>query len=97
MSIENSNEPLLDSKKQRFTLFPIDPEYKDIWQSYKGQQASFWTAEEIDLSKDKNDWENKLSNDEKFFIKHILAFFAGSDGIVNMNILERFYYYALVT
>jgi ribonucleotide reductase beta subunit family protein with ferritin-like domain len=90
MSIENSNEPLLDSSKQRFTLFPIDPEYKDIWQSYKGQQASFWTAEEIDLSKDKNDWENKLSNDEKFFIKHILAFFAGSDGIVNMNILERF-------
>jgi len=90
MSIENQLEPLLDSKKQRFTLFPIDPEYKDIWQSYKGQQASFWTAEEIDLSKDRNDWENKLNADEKFFIKHILAFFAGSDGIVNMNLLERF-------
>ena len=90
MSIENSIEPLLDPKKQRFTLFPIDPEYKDVWQSYKGQQASFWTAEEIDLSKDRNHWDNKLNEDEKFFIKHILAFFAGSDGIVNMNLLERF-------
>jgi len=90
MSVLVQNEPLLDSSKQRFTLFPIDPEYKDIWQSYKGQQASFWTAEEIDLSKDRNDWDNKLNNDEKFFIKHILAFFAGSDGIVNMNLLERF-------
>jgi ribonucleotide reductase beta subunit family protein with ferritin-like domain len=90
MSTEILIEPLLDEKKQRFTLFPIDPEYNDIWESYKRQQASIWTAEEIDLSKDRNDWDNKLNADEKFFVKYILAFFAGSDGIVNMNILERF-------
>jgi ribonucleotide reductase beta subunit family protein with ferritin-like domain len=84
----SNNEPLLDPSEQRFTLFPI--RHKDIWDCYKKQQASFWTAEELDLSKDKNDWDNKLNNDERFFIKHILAFFAGSDGLVNMNLLERF-------
>lgn len=83
-----SYEPLLDPSEQRFTLFPI--RHKDIWDCYKRQQASFWTAEELDLSKDKNDWENKLNNDERYFVKHILAFFAGSDGLVNMNLLERF-------
>jgi len=88
MKTTNNYEPLLDPKEQRFTLFPI--RHKDIWESYKKQQASFWTAEEIDLSKDRIDWDNKLTNDEKYFIKHILAFFAGSDGIVNMNLLERF-------
>jgi len=81
-------EPLLDPSEQRFTLFPI--RHKDIWDCYKRQQASFWTAEELDLSKDRADWDNKLNKDEKFFIKHILAFFAGSDGLVNMNLLERF-------
>ena len=83
-----SCEPLLDPSEQRLTLFPI--RHQDIWECYKKQQASFWTAEELDLSKDKNHWDNKLNDDERFFIKHILAFFAGSDGLVNMNLLERF-------
>lgn len=83
-----SYEPLLDPSEQRLTLFPI--RHQDIWECYKKQQASFWTAEELDLSKDKNHWDNKLNDDERFFIKHILAFFAGSDGLVNMNLLERF-------
>lgn len=61
-----------------------------IWASYKRAEASFWTAEEIDLSKDMHDWENKLNDDEKHFIKHVLAFFAASDGIVNENLIERF-------
>jgi len=88
MSTNKQFEPLLDPSEQRFTLFPI--KHRDIWDSYKKQQASFWTAEELDLSKDRNDWDNKLNEDERYFIKHILAFFAGSDGIVNLNILERF-------
>ena len=86
--MEILSEPLLDPNEQRFTLFPI--RHQDIWDCYKKQQASFWTAEELDLSKDKSDWDNKLNNDERYFIKHILAFFAGSDGLVNMNLLERF-------
>lgn len=57
---------------------------------YKKAEASFWTAEEIDLSKDLYDWEHRLNADEKFFISHVLAFFAASDGIVNENLLERF-------
>jgi ribonucleoside-diphosphate reductase subunit M2 len=61
-----------------------------IWRMYKKAMASFWTAEEIDLSKDIHDWNNKLNNDERFFISHVLAFFAASDGIVNENLLERF-------
>jgi ribonucleoside-diphosphate reductase subunit M2 len=61
-----------------------------IWQMYKKAEASFWTAEEIDLSKDMHDWNNRLNDDEKFFVSHILAFFAASDGIVNENLVERF-------
>ena len=61
-----------------------------IWQMYKKAEASFWTAEEIDLSKDLHDWNNRINDDEKFFISHILAFFAASDGIVNENLVERF-------
>ena len=57
---------------------------------YKKAEASFWTAEEIDLSKDLHDWTNKLNDDERYFISHILAFFAASDGIVNENLVERF-------
>lgn len=63
---------------------------KQIWRMYKKAMASFWTAEEIDLSKDVPDWNNRLNDDERFFISHILAFFAASDGIVNENLLERF-------
>ncbi|KAL4785590.1 ribonucleotide reductase [Aspergillus varians] len=83
-----ANEPLLQENPHRFVLFPI--KYHEIWQMYKKAEASFWTAEEIDLSKDLHDWNNRLNNDERFFISHVLAFFAASDGIVNENLLERF-------
>jgi ribonucleoside-diphosphate reductase beta chain len=81
-------EPILQENKNRFVIFPI--KHHDIWEWYKKMEASFWTAEEIDLSQDLNDWNNKLSADEKYFIKHILAFFAASDGIVNENLAENF-------
>ncbi|RZF39499.1 hypothetical protein LSTR_LSTR001020 [Laodelphax striatellus] len=80
-------EPLLRENPRRFVIFPI--EYHDIWLMYKKAEASFWTAEEVDLSKDLTDWE-KLTGDEKHFISHVLAFFAASDGIVNENLVERF-------
>lgn len=81
-------EPLLTPNPNRFVLFPI--KYHDIWQFYKKAEASIWTAEEIDLSKDIAHWENKLTADEKFFVSRVLAFFAASDGIVNENLCERF-------
>lgn len=80
-------EPLLMENKNRFVLFPI--QHKEIWEMYKKHEASFWTAEEIDLSQDQKDWDS-LSGDEKHFIKHILGFFAASDGIVLENLGERF-------
>ncbi|CAM1502831.1 Fc.00g076070.m01.CDS01 [Cosmosporella sp. VM-42] len=85
---EEADEPLLQENPQRFVLFPI--KYHEIWQMYKKAEASFWTAEEIDLSKDLHDWNNRVTPDEQFFISHILAFFAASDGIVNENLVERF-------
>ncbi len=81
-------EPILQDNKNRYVLFPI--QHHDIWQWYKKQEASFWTVEEIDLYQDIPDWENKLNDDERYFIKHILAFFAASDGIVNENLAENF-------
>lgn len=81
-------EPILKENKDRFVLFPI--KHREIWEMYKKAEASFWTAEEIDLSPDQQDWENKLNNDEKHFIKHVLAFFAASDGIVNENLAINF-------
>ncbi|CCM04822.1 uncharacterized protein FIBRA_07015 [Fibroporia radiculosa] len=81
-------EPLLTESKRRFVLFPI--QYHDIWQMYKKAEASFWTAEEIDLSHDLWDWKDRLNDDEKYFISHVLAFFAASDGIVNENLVDRF-------
>jgi ribonucleoside-diphosphate reductase beta chain len=81
-------EPILQENKDRFVIFPI--KHQDIWEWYKKQEACIWTAEEIDLHTDVNDWNNKLSEDEKYFIKHILAFFAASDGIVNENLAENF-------
>jgi len=80
-------EPLLQPNKNRYVLFPI--QHDDVWQMYKKHMASFWTAEEIDFSQDTRDWL-KLNNDEKHFIKHILAFFASSDGIVLENIAMNF-------
>ena len=80
-------EPLLKKNPHRFVILPI--QYDDIWQMYKKAEASFWTAEEVDLSKDLVHWEN-LKPEEKYFISHVLAFFAASDGIVNENLVERF-------
>ena len=84
----NAAEPILQENKNRFVIFPI--QHHDIWDWYKKQEASFWTAEEIDLHQDVIDWETKLNDDERYFIKHILAFFAASDGIVNENLAENF-------
>lgn len=81
-------EPILVENKDRFVLFPI--KHKEIWEMYKKAEASFWTAEEIDLSADLVDWAGKLNADEKHFIKHVLAFFAASDGIVNENLAVNF-------
>ncbi len=83
----NEDEPLLKENPQRFVILPI--QYDDIWKMYKKAVASFWTAEEIDLSADQADWD-KLKDGERHFIKHVLAFFAASDGIVNENLVERF-------
>ena len=69
----------------KFTLF----QYDSIWKMYKKAMASFWTAEEVDLGQDLKDWD-KLKEEEQYFIKHVLAFFAASDGIVNENLVERF-------
>ena len=80
-------EPILEENADRFVLFPI--EHDDIWKFYKKAEASFWTAEEIDLSADLKDWKN-LNDGEKHFIKHVLAFFAASDGLVNFNLSDRF-------
>ncbi|KAG9045597.1 Ribonucleotide-diphosphate reductase (RNR), small subunit [Tulasnella sp. UAMH 9824] len=88
VDLDEKDEPLLKESKRRFVLFPI--QYKEIWQMYKKAEASFWTAEEMDLSKDLHDWENKLNDNERHFISHVLAFFAASDGIVNENLVERF-------
>lgn len=82
-----TTEPLLQDTKDRFVLFPI--KYNEIWQMYKKAEASFWTAEEIDLATDIGHWE-KLTDDERHFVSHVLAFFAASDGIVNENLVVNF-------
>ncbi len=81
-------ERLLQENPYRFTLYPIKEE--EIWKMYKQAEASFWTAEELDLSQDITHWENVLTDNEKHFIKHTLAFFAASDGIVNENLAVNF-------
>ncbi len=81
-------EKILIENPNRFVIFPI--EHHDIWEFYKMHQAAFWTAEEIDLTNDIRDWNN-LSENEQYFIKNILSFFAASDGIVNENLAENFY------
>lgn len=80
-------EPLLDENEDRFVIFPI--KHADVWSMYKKHMAVHWVPEEIDLSKDMKDWE-KLNDNERHFIKHILGFFAGSDGIVMENLATRF-------
>jgi len=84
---EEHVEPVLKENKDRFVLFPI--KHEEVWKMYKKAEASFWTSEEIDLSHDRKDWE-KLSDGERHFIKHVLAFFAASDGIVNENLAVNF-------
>lgn len=105
VDLDEKDEPLLKESKRRFVLFPIQynevcswpnvlttlaNSFMQIWMMYKKAEASFWTAEEMDLSKDMNDWQNKLNDNERHFISHVLAFFAASDGIVNENLVERF-------
>lgn len=80
-------EPMLQENMDRFVLFPI--EQHEIWEMYKLHAASFWTAEEIDLAEDAKDWK-KLNDNERHFLKHVLAFFAASDGIVNENLVTNF-------
>jgi hypothetical protein len=80
-------EPLLTPNPRRFVLFPI--KYQEIWTMYKKAEASFWIAEETDLSMDLLHWP-KLTNDERYYIENVLAFFAASDGIVNENLAKKF-------
>jgi ribonucleoside-diphosphate reductase beta chain len=80
-------EPILKENPNRFVIFPI--KYHDIWEFYKKSEANFWTAEEIDLEADLSDWA-KLNDNEQYFIKNVLAFFAASDGIVNENLAQNF-------
>ncbi len=82
-------EPILQENPNRFVLFPI--EYHEIWEFRKKALACFWTADEIDLESDLKDWSEKLNDNERHFIKHVLAFFAASDGIVNENLCINFY------
>ena len=81
-------EPILIENPNRFVLFPI--QYNDLWEFYQQHQAAFWTAEELDLTGDIRDWES-LTDNEQYFVKNILSFFAASDGIVNENLAENFY------
>lgn len=83
----NFLEPILTDNPRRYVIYPI--QFNDLWEAFKKHEASFWTAEEIDLAPDLVDWK-KLNDNEKYFIKHVLAFFAASDGIVNENLCYRF-------
>ena len=85
--IKNIPEPLTNENEDRHVIFPI--KHNDLWQKYKQHVSVFWVPEEIDLSKDMKDWE-ALNDNERHFIKHILGFFAGSDGIVMENLATRF-------
>jgi ribonucleoside-diphosphate reductase beta chain len=84
-----NREPILEENPNRFVLFPI--QYDSIWEMRKKALACFWTTDEIDLEADLHDWRNKLNDGERHFIKHVLAFFAASDGIVNENLVLNFY------
>ena len=78
----NAKEFLLSEEEKRYVIFPI--KHDKFWEMYKKAEANFWTTEELDLSKDMNDYNN-LSDNEQYFLNNILAFFAASDGIVNEN------------
>jgi ribonucleotide reductase beta subunit family protein with ferritin-like domain len=87
--MDKTNEMILSEEKKRYVIFPIN--HNEVWKMYKKAEANFWTAEELDLSKDVNDFNDKLNEDERYFVENVLAFFAASDGIVNENLGERFY------
>ena len=82
------SESILSAEEKRYVIFPI--KYDDVWKMYKKAEANFWTAEELDLSKDLNDFNGKMNDGERYFVENVLAFFAASDGIVNENLVERF-------
>jgi len=84
---KEKQDPLLKENRGRWVMFPLKS--PEVWEMYKKHEASFWTAEEIDLSQDSKDWE-RLNSDEQHFIKHVLAFFAASDGIVLENLSAQF-------
>jgi len=81
-------EPLLVDNPQRYVLFPVQNDA--VWKFYKQAVASYWTVEEVDLVQDVKDWREKLTENERYFVSHVLAFFAASDGIVNENVVSRF-------
>ena len=85
---QKSKELLLSEEEKRYVIFPI--KHDEIWKMYKKSEANFWTAEELDLSKDLNDFQVKMNDSERYFVENVLAFFAASDGIVNENLVERF-------
>ena len=87
--MDKTNEMILSEEEKRYVIFPIN--HNEVWKMYKKAEANFWTAEELDLSKDVNDFNDKLNEDERYFVENVLAFFAASDGIVNENLGERFY------
>lgn len=87
-SLLDKQEPILKPNPNRFVLFPL--KYPEVWKMYKKAEASFWTAEEIDLSVDAREWDIRLTDEERYFISRVLAFFAASDGIVNENLVGRF-------
>ncbi len=86
--VEETKEILLSEEEKRYVIFPI--KYPEVWKMYKKAEANFWTAEELDLTKDLNDFNVKMNDGERYFIENVLAFFAASDGIVNENLVERF-------
>ncbi|EIW74428.1 hypothetical protein CONPUDRAFT_160131 [Coniophora puteana RWD-64-598 SS2] len=86
INLPESEEPLLKESKRRFVLFPIHSDLADVQEA----EASFWAAEEMDLSKDLHDWNNRPNKNQRHFISHVLAFFAASDGIVNENLSSAF-------
>ena len=88
IDVSSVAEPLLAENKDRFVLFPI--QHNDIWEFYRNAVANFWVPEEVNFSDDIVDWQDKLNDDERHFVKHVLAFFAASDGIVNENLAEDF-------
>lgn len=88
MKVAEMKEPILEENKDRFVLFPIH--HRAMWEMYKKAEAAFWTAEEIDLAPDLVDWDEKLNENERYFLRHVLAFFAASDGIVNENLAVNF-------